>query len=83
MLFMTADSSSQWNGDGIHKITGTKYDELRFDMEGNNRRVLTKMEFIKLLTKSGMRKIMITDCFTRSQGSTNTLEQSVLMTGMT
>ncbi|MDC0451436.1 hypothetical protein OAL59_05825 [Nitrosopumilus sp.] len=35
---MTADSSSQWNGDGIHKITGTKYDELRFDIEGNNRR---------------------------------------------
>ncbi len=38
MFFMTADSSSQWNGDGIHKITGTKYDELRFDIEGNNRR---------------------------------------------
>ena len=38
MFFMTADSSSQWNGDGIHKITGTKYDELRFDIDGNNRR---------------------------------------------
>ena len=35
---MTAVSSSQWNGDGIHKITGTKYDELRFDIDGNNRR---------------------------------------------
>ena len=41
------------------------------------------MEFIKLLTKSGMRKIMITDCFTRTQGLTSTLEQSVLKTGMT
>ena len=38
---------------------------------------------IKLLTKSGMRKIMIADCFTKIQGLTNTLEQSVLKTGMT
>ena len=42
MFFMIEDSSSQWNGNGIHKITGTKYDELRFDIEGNNRRGFNK-----------------------------------------
>ena len=39
---MISDSSSQWNEDGKHKVTGTKYDEFYLDISGHDRRGFDK-----------------------------------------